>query len=392
LDASPGPRESTDYFGKKLEGSMTKEGHDEISSAQRELSRRRFLRNAGAVASLPLLGSVAGILGSEGAGAQTFTRHSDHPFFAKHPKYHFVMDNHVTTNSFFTATIYGCADFCALTGCTYTWTGSSTSVVSEMVSAMNSAIASKAAGIGVPLIDNTAFNKPTDAALNAGIPVIAYNADVAPGFVNNRMAYVGQSNLSAGAAVATHILPHVKKGDIVAGVIATPGTGNIQPRIDGAKPVFKAAGVHFEEVGTSATEGSPEYNKISSWYSGHRDVKFMMAVDSGDSNAVAQFIVTNKLKGKVGGSGWDTGLPVMDAIEAGSLLQTVDQQAYLQGFDTLMQLFLFNISGGLMKPTNTDTGTAIVVKGTVGPYLKSTRWEGTTTKESAVAPPKPIPY
>jgi simple sugar transport system substrate-binding protein len=375
---------------------MAKDIPEEISSTQRELSRRRFLRNAGAVASLPLLGSVAGILGADGAGAQTYKRNSDHPFFAKHPAYHFVMDNHVTTNSFFTATKYGCEDFCALTGCSYTWTGSQTSVVGQMVAAMESAIASKAAGIGVPLIDNTAFNAPTNAALNAGIPVIAYNADVAPGFVNNRMAYVGQSNLSAGAAVARGILahgvPHLGKGDLVAGIIATPGTGNIQPRIDGAKPVFTAAGVDFVEVGTSATEGAPEYNAISSWYSGHRGVKFMMTVDSGDSNAVAQFIVTNKLKGKVGGSGWDTGIPVMDAIETGSLLQTVDQQAYLQGFDTLMQLFLFNISGGLMKPTNTDTGTAIVVKATVKPYLKSNRWEGTSNVETVNAPPKPIPY
>ncbi|MGA3217288.1 MAG: substrate-binding domain-containing protein [Acidimicrobiales bacterium] len=374
---------------------MTTEDHDEIS-AKRELSRRRFLRNAGAMASIPLLGGVADILSTQGAGAQTYKRNDDHPFFASHPKYHFVMDNHVTTNSFFTATIYGCQDFCNLTGCSFTWTGSETSVVSQMVSAMDSAIASKANGIGVPLIDNVAFDAPTNAALNAGIPVIAYNADVAPGYVNNRMAYVGQSNLTAGAAVATHILAHsvptLSKGDVVAGVIATPGTGNIQPRIDGAKPVFKNAGIDFIEVGTSATEGAPEYNAISSWYTGHKDVKFMMAVDSGDSNAVATFIVNEKLKGKVGGSGWDTGLPVMDAIESGSLLQTVDQQAYLQGFDTLMQLFLFNISGGLMKPTDTDTGTAIVVKGTVSPYLGLTRWEGTSPKEAVATPPKPIPY
>jgi len=374
---------------------MTTEDHDEIS-AKRELSRRRFLRNAGAMASIPLLGGVADILSTQGAGAQTYKRNDDHPFFASHPKYHFVMDNHVTTNSFFTATIYGCQDFCNLTGCSFTWTGSETSVVSQMVSAMDSAIASKANGIGVPLIDNVAFDAPTNAALNAGIPVIAYNADVAPGYVNNRMAYVGQSNLTAGAAVATHILAHsvptLSKGDVVAGVIATPGTGNIQPRIDGTKPVFKNAGIDFIEVGTSATEGAPEYNAISSWYTGHKDVKFMMAVDSGDSNAVATFIVNEKLKGKVGGSGWDTGLPVMDAIESGSLLQTVDQQAYLQGFDTLMQLFLFNISGGLMKPTDTDTGTAIVVKGTVSPYLGLTRWEGTSPKEAVATPPKPIPY
>jgi len=214
--------------------------------------------------------------------------------------------------------------------------------------------------------------------------------------VNNRMAYVGQSNLTAGAAVATHILahgvPHLKSGDLVAGIIATPGTGNIQPRIDGARAVFKKAGIDFVEVGTSATEGSPEYNAIAAWYAGHRNVKFMMTVDSGDSNAAAQFIVNNKLKGKVGASGWDTGLPVMDAIASGSLLQTVDQQAYLQGFDTLSQLFLYNISGGLMTPTNTDTGTAIITKPIVRPYLKRSRWEGTDSKETVSKPPAKIPY
>ena len=375
---------------------MAKDIPEEISIAQREFSRRRFLRNAGAVASLPLLGSVAGILGAEGAGAQTYRSHSEHPFFASHPKYHFVMVNHVTTNPFFTATIYGCEDFCALTGCTFTWTGSETSVPGQMVSAMDSAIASKANGIGVCLIDNTAFNTPTDTALNDGIPVIAYNADVGVGFVNNRMAYVGQSNLTAGAAVAKAALafasPALTKGDLVAGIIATPGTENIQPRIDGAKPVFLAAGMDFVEVGTSPTVGAPEYNAIASWYSGHKDVKFMMTVDSGDSDALATFIVNEKLKGKVGGSGWDTGIPVMDAINSGSLLQTVDQQAYLQGFDTLMQLFLFNISGGLMKPTDVNTGTAIVVKSTVGPYLKLNRWEGTASAQTVTAPPAHIPY
>ena len=72
------------------------------------------------------------------------------------------MVNHVTTNSFFTATIYGIQDACALTGCSYQWTGSANSIVSQMVSAFNSAIAGKANGIGCCLIDNTAFNKPVD--------------------------------------------------------------------------------------------------------------------------------------------------------------------------------------------------------------------------------------
>jgi simple sugar transport system substrate-binding protein len=303
----------------------------------------------------------------------------------------FVMVNHVTTNSFFTATIYGCQDACQLTGSSFQWTGSNNSIVSDMVSAFNTAIAAKANGIGCALIDNTAFNAPTAQALSSGIPVIAYNADVSAGTKNDRMAYIGQNNLTAGAAVGQAILAHgIKSGDKVAGIIATPGTGNIQPRIDGAKPILTGAGVNFVEVGTSATEGAPEYNKISSWYAGNKDVKWMMAVDSGDSNAVAQFIKAEGLSGKVGASVWDVGLPVVQAIQAGYVTATIDQQAYLQGFDTIMQLFLWNVSGGLMRPTDTDTGIGIVTKANVTPYLTPSRFEGTSATKKSIAPPSTI--
>ena len=368
----------------------------EVSKEQWELSRARFLKRVGgaAVAGSAYAG-LAGLLGAPAASAAGLARDaSDAAFFASHPKYKFVMVNHVTTNPFFTATIYGIQDACSITGCSYQWTGSTSSLVSQMVSAFNTAIAAKANGIGCCLIDNTAFNAPVNNALNQGIPVIAYNADVSAGVPNNRMSYVGQNNLTAGAAVAAQILKTglVKKGDLVAGIIATPGTGNIQPRIDGAKPVLVKAGMDFMEVGTSATTGSPEYNKIAAWYAGHKNVKFMFGVDSGDSDAIAQFIQQNKLKGKVGGSGWDVGTPVVQGVQAGNLSFTIDQQAYLQGFDTIMQLFLFNVSGGLMKPTNTDTGLGIVVKGTVGPYLAQNRYEGTSSKQQTLKPPVPIPH
>jgi len=116
----------------------------------------------------------------------------------------------------------------------------------------------------------------------------------------------------------------------------------------------------------------------------------MMSVDSGDSNAVAQFIQKNKLQGKVGASVWDVGLPVTQAINAGYVTATIDQQAYLQGFDTIMQLFLWNISGGLMVPTDTDTGIGIVTKSNVKPYLVASRFEGTGSAQKVLKPPASI--
>ena len=167
---------------------MASDGHDEVSKEQREFSRRRFLRHAGgAAAAGSAVRRARRDPGRRRAPARRPTSdNSDNAFFASHPKYKFVMVNHVTTNSFFTATIYGIQDACAITGCSYQWTGSATSLVSQMVSAFNSAIAGKANGIGCCLIDNTAFNAPVDTALSHGIPVIAYNADVSAGVPNNR--------------------------------------------------------------------------------------------------------------------------------------------------------------------------------------------------------------
>jgi simple sugar transport system substrate-binding protein len=316
-------------------------------------------------------------------------RDENEPFFASHPSYKFTFVNHVTTNTFFTATIYGLQDAARILGIpTPQWTGSNNSIVSDMITALDTAVAANVAGIATTLIAPVSFDAPVNAALDKGIPVVAYNADEAG---NNRMCYIGQNNLTAGAAAAERIVASglVSKGDLVAMVIATPGSGNIQPRVDGAKPVFEAAGYETVEVAGGAAQPA-ELTAVPAWYLGHKDVKFMYTVDSGDSIAVADTIAKYNLKGKVGGSGWDVGVPVLQQVQQGALLFSIDQQAYLQGFVSTVQLFLYNISGGLMKPCNTDTGLGYVTQATAGAYLEHvTRFEGSGSAETAYArPPK----
>ncbi len=62
---------------------------------------------------------------------------------------------------------------------------------------------------------------------------------------------------------------------------------------------------------------------------------------------------------------------MLENIAAGQLAFTVDQQAYLQGAMWIYQLFLYNISGGLITPTDFNTGFKYVTKDTVDAYLKT---------------------
>jgi simple sugar transport system substrate-binding protein len=374
---------------------------DEISPQQWEMSRRRLLRNLGAAAvAVPFAWALTEALTDMPANASTQERFlagkrvaansTFENIFASHPAYRFTFVNHVTTNTFFTATIYGLEDAGAAFGIPRPqWTGSQNSIVSEMVTAMNTAIAGNVNGVAVALIDPVAFNTPTNNALGKGIPVLSYNADETG---NKRMAYIGQNNITAGEAAANRIVSSgtVSKGDLVAMIIATPGTGNIQPRIDGAKPIFQKAGYQTVEVAGGAAQ-TAELAAVESWYLGHKNVKFMYAVDSGDSIAVATTIAKYSLKGKVGGSGWDVGVPVLQQVQAGALLFSIDQQAYLQGFVPTMQMFLYNLSGGLMKPCDTDTGLGYVTPSTASAYLaNATRFEGSGAAETAFPPPKKI--
>ncbi len=364
----------------------------EVDPRVKDASRRRFLRNAGAALALPLVGGLLEACGSSSTASASgsFGGQGKDPF-AKHPNWTFALVNHVTTNPFFVPTRYGAHDACTLLGCSYTWTGSANSIVPHMVTAMETAIADKVAGIGVPVIDPTGFIAPTNKALEQGIPVVAYNANPPANSGNNQMAYIGQNLYAAGVIAGHKILSYVSKGDLVGGMIATPGTANIQPRMDGAKSVLGPAGVDLVEVATGA-QLSQEYSTVPSWYLGHKDVKFLYAVDDGSGEAVARTIQKYSLEGKVHGSGWDVAVPELQAIKAGHLEFSIDQQAYMQGFLPILQLFMYQLSGGLMRPSNTDTGLLFVTKQDVGAYLDTpSRFEGSTAKEGRLTTPSKIP-
>ncbi len=307
--------------------------------------------------------------------------------FATTPKWNFVFVNHVTTNPFFVPTQYGAADACALLGCKYQWTGSDNSVVADMVNATNAAVSSKADGIAVAVIDTKAFKDPVDKALDAGIPAVSYNADGAvnnPG--TNRLAYIGQDLFTSGVKLGERIASLVSGGDVV-GFIATPGTLNIQPRIDGAKQAITTSGksIKFAEVASGA-KLPQENTTIDAYITGHPNLKGIFAVDAGSTQNIGQLVAKHNLKSKgVAAGGFDLVPVTLQAIKQGNLDFTIDQQPYLQGFLPVLALFLYKLSGGLVSPPETNTGLLFVTKENVDPYLTTqSRFEGSTTKQQVM--------
>jgi simple sugar transport system substrate-binding protein len=329
------------------------------------LTRRTALTGGAAGIAAAALAACGG--GSDSSSASTTGAST---IFKSGKKLKFVFVNHVTTNPCFVPTKYGAED-------AYQWTGSENSNVNEMVNAMNSAVTGGADGIAVALIDAKAFNQPTDAALKAKIPVVSYNADATG---NARLAYIGQDLFLSGQEMGKRIAQLVPSGD-VALFIATPGSANIQPRIDGAKDSLKSKpSIKTHTIATGAAVPA-ELSTIDSYASGHPETKGYFAVDAGSTQSVAQTVQKHNLRAKgVKAGGYDLTPITQKLLAAGEIDFTIDQQPYLQGFFPIVELYLYAVSGTLTGIADVNTGLKFLDKTTIGPYNSTkSRYEGTSS-------------
>ena len=339
------------------------------------LPRRALMRGVTA-------GGAAALLAA--AAARTGARAADAPPFPEHPRWKFVFVNHVTANPFFVPCQYGIQDACALLGVDYQWTGSETSDVAQMVNAMNTSVAGKADAIAVCLVDPKGFDKPVENALAAGIPVFSYNAD---SHTNKRLAYIGQDLFLSGQMMGERIVKLVEKGK-VAIFIATPGQLNLQPRYDGAADAIKKSGADIQlSMIATAPAANESLSKIDAYYLGNQDVKGMFGTGGGDTQNCGLISRKYDLASKgVRSGGYDMLPRSLEAVRDGFLDFVIDQQPYLQGFYTVMEMFAFKVSGGLVGPADINTGLKFVTKDAVGQYMNTkTRYEG-SAKEAQIVP------
>jgi simple sugar transport system substrate-binding protein len=362
-------------------------------------TRRKLLTGTGLVSATAAASALlAACSSSSSSGASSSTAASTAGNFPKTPAWQFWFVNHVYSNPFFVPTQYGFQDAAALLGIpTPKWGGSaSTSSVPEMVSFFNSAIAAKASGIATTVISSTGFTAPVMSAMNAGIPVVSYNADGTvtkgvPDIGTNRLCYVGQALYNSGQAMGNRIKSLITSPGEVVIFIATPGTGNIQPRYDGAASILTPAGFKVSEIATGAATSAEEAAENAYILAHKSSLKGAFAVDAGSTQFLGPVLAKNGLAGKIPAGGFDLTPGTLTAIKSGQLNFTIDQNPYLQGFLPTLYLYLFNLSGGLLSPPNTDTGLTFVTKDNVGPYQSTTsRFEGSTTQQKLLTRSGPI--
>ena len=358
-------------------------------------SRRRLLAGTGLVSAA---GAASALLtactsASTTSGTEKITESGAAAVagnFPHTPAWKFWFVNHADTNEFFTPTKYGYADAAALLGlATPNWGGDPNSNQANMINYMKSAISSKADGIALAAISDTAFTSVVSQSMDSGIPVVTYNADGiykngVPSIGTNRLAYVGQALYISGQVMGSQIKTLVPGGGHIAIFIATPGTGNIQPRFDGAKAALGSA-YQVDEIGTTTVDAT-ELSTMKSYMLGHKStLKGAFAVDSGSTANLLGALTGSGVS--VPSGGFDTDPRTLNALQTGKVNFTIFQDPYLQGFLPVLYMYLYNLSGGQLAPPDTDTGLTVLNKGNVGQFQKSSRFQGGSSAQQYLPRP-----
>lgn len=172
--------------------------------------------------------------------------------------------------------------------------------------------------------------------VEAGIPVFTESVDIPS---SKRFAFFALQELAAGHAAGLETANLVKAQGLEINTIAM-GSGSptgqwaqdrMQGFMDGYKEVFPDA--KFAQDAKSGLPTGPNFttqevlDSVGPYLSGNPDVNLFFHTDQG-VEGVAEVIKQKGLSGKVFTSGFNVSLPILEAIESGEILVTIDQ-----GFD-----------------------------------------------------------
>jgi simple sugar transport system substrate-binding protein len=234
---------------------------------------------------------------------------------------------------------------------------------------IETAIASKVAGIGLAINVPNAYTDNIKRAIDAGIPVVAFNIDDPKGAAGTaRLSFIGQSFPAAGYAIGKKMVEvcNLKKGGHVVCPVEHPEATYAVQRYAGVKRALDEAGVSSEVLDTGAVGIEDTVNKIGQYLLGRPDTVAIIGLGGLPTEAAPKAIAEAKLKIPTGG--FDLSKQILQNIIDGKTVATVDQQPFYQGFLTVTELYYKNKYG--LIPPDVNTGSALIDKSNAATALQ----------------------
>jgi simple sugar transport system substrate-binding protein len=235
---------------------------------------------------------------------------------------------------------------------------------------INQCVTDKVQGLAVSLADPAAVKDAVLAAGKAGIPVVTTNSGSNLYKQFGAFTHIGQDEFIAGAGAGDKFQAAGMKHVLCAKQEQT-NTG-LDARCAGMKSTFKGA---YDEMTTSGDASGTQQGEVKAKLDSLKDVDAIFGtgpVIGHDAAAAAKELGRKVMIGAV-----DLSTDILKDISAGDVSFTIDQQQYLQGYVSVLALYLnatnkntlggglpINTGPGFVDKSNADAVAKLVAAGT----------------------------
>lgn len=282
------------------------------------------------------------------------------------PTYIMIAHGSPQGNPFWSTVVKGMEDACALLNATCTWLGDPNYSTEAMANYWEDALSANPDGIGTSAPEPEAVRSGVETASERGIPVIIFNtSDPGTGTDNalDVLFYVGANEFTGGVSNARRVFAEAEANgeEITKGVctIQEQGHSGLIARCAGVQSVFDEMGVTLDiiDITNDPTESA---GRLTDYFTANADTNAIFMLGPNPASALNLYLTeSGREPGDLYATTHDTSAEIFDMIEAGYLLQAIDQQPYLQGFETIMWLHL-NSQYGMQPGGDIFTGPGVI--------------------------------
>ncbi len=281
-------------------------------------------------------------------------------------------------NPFWITVIKGMDDACALLDADCQWLADDTYGLEAMAGFWDDALALDPDGIGTTVPDPDVIRSGVERAAELGLPVIALNtAD--PGAGTDAalpiLFYIGANEFTGGVSNAQRVFAEAAAAGatINKGVctVQEQGHSGLEARCAGVESVFDEMGVPVERLNIT-NDPAETAGILADYFAANPDTNAIFMLGPAPSSGLNLYLTEAGIEpGTLFATSHDTSAEIYQMIQDGSLLQTIDQQPYLQGFETIMWLYL-NSQFEMAPGGDIFTGPGVIDSGNVDAIIDLT--------------------
>jgi simple sugar transport system substrate-binding protein len=273
---------------------------------------------------------------------------------ASTPRYKFAMISHAPLgDAFFDTIIKGAKDAAAKDNVDFQYSGDGD--VTKQAQLVQVAIDAKVDGIAVSIPNPDALRPVILKAKAAGIPVVAYNAGDRDWQSTGALSFYGEPEVLAGQAAGKELVKDGLKHALC--VVQAQGQVQLEDRCNGMRQAL--TGGKVDELFADGTDTSSYVSTVKAKLAA--DPSIDAVVTLGPALGVA---LGNEVKGtKVKVATYAMNPQVYPMLEDGSLIFTIDQQPYLQGYMSIESLWFYKQNGNVLgSDLSIATGPVVIDK------------------------------